>query len=324
MLAQTGEYLCLSTQTLTLKPVLATSWTPNGNVRRLDVQDQAGGQVPQRPGADRRRRGVHLPAAHQPEGPGERAVRLRRGAPAGRGEEGRRLHGRVPPQRPERELPVPDLVRQLQHDHHSEGLRPGQVAELLHRHRAVQVRFVHAEVRGHVHPQRELLGHQGAAVADHVHLLRHPEPDDPGADRRDHRRGRAVRRLRGAGTAHRQLQHHQAEVGRAPRAVHALRPGPVHRRPGPAGDRAHAEPAADRPGPVQGLRRRGQRQPVRARLPVHRHQRAAADAEHQPRPSRCWPRPGTARASTPSWSPSSSSRSPSTPRSWCRRPRRSG
>ncbi len=29
MLAQTGEYLCLSGQSLTLKPVLATSWTPN-------------------------------------------------------------------------------------------------------------------------------------------------------------------------------------------------------------------------------------------------------------------------------------------------------
>jgi peptide/nickel transport system substrate-binding protein len=29
MLAQTGEYLCLSTQKLTLQPVLATSWTPN-------------------------------------------------------------------------------------------------------------------------------------------------------------------------------------------------------------------------------------------------------------------------------------------------------
>jgi peptide/nickel transport system substrate-binding protein len=29
MLGQTGEYLCLSDQTLTLKPVLATSWTPN-------------------------------------------------------------------------------------------------------------------------------------------------------------------------------------------------------------------------------------------------------------------------------------------------------
>lgn len=29
MLAQTGEYLCLSDQTLTLQPVLATSWSPN-------------------------------------------------------------------------------------------------------------------------------------------------------------------------------------------------------------------------------------------------------------------------------------------------------
>lgn len=29
MLAQTGEYLCLSTQTLSLKPVLAESWAPN-------------------------------------------------------------------------------------------------------------------------------------------------------------------------------------------------------------------------------------------------------------------------------------------------------
>src|SRR5881227_3791079 len=29
MLGQTGEYLCLSTQKLTLQPVLATGWTPN-------------------------------------------------------------------------------------------------------------------------------------------------------------------------------------------------------------------------------------------------------------------------------------------------------
>ena len=29
MLAQTGEYLCLSDQHLTLQPVLAESWTPN-------------------------------------------------------------------------------------------------------------------------------------------------------------------------------------------------------------------------------------------------------------------------------------------------------
>src|ERR1700691_5396204 len=31
MLGQTGEYLCLSQQNLTLKPVLATSWTPNAS-----------------------------------------------------------------------------------------------------------------------------------------------------------------------------------------------------------------------------------------------------------------------------------------------------
>ena len=42
------------------------------------------------------------------------------------------------------------------------------------------------------------------------------------------------------GTAHRQLQHHQAEVQRAPPAVDAQRQGPVHRPAGPAGDRAHA------------------------------------------------------------------------------------
>ena len=133
-----------------------------------------------------------------PKGGVERAVRFGGVlAPVRRGE-GRRLHGGVPPQRPERELPVPDLLRQLQHDHPAEGLRPGQVGEHVHRHRPVQARLVHAEVRGHVHPQRVVLGQEGAALADPVHLLRHPEPVDPGADRRDDRRGRAVRGVRRA------------------------------------------------------------------------------------------------------------------------------
>ena len=114
----------------------------------------------------------------------------------------------------------------------------------------------------------------------------------------------AVGRRRGA--AHRQLQHHQAEVQRAPPAVDAQRQGPVHRPAGPAGDRAHARPARDRPGAVQGLRRRRQRQPVRARLPVHQHQRGPADDRTSPRPSRCSPRPATARGSAPSWSPRTS------------------
>jgi peptide/nickel transport system substrate-binding protein len=40
MLAQTGEYLCLSTQTLTLQPVLATKWTANstGDVWTFNIR----------------------------------------------------------------------------------------------------------------------------------------------------------------------------------------------------------------------------------------------------------------------------------------------
>ena len=40
MLAQTGEYLCLSTQTLTLQPVLATSWSANsaGDVWTFNIR----------------------------------------------------------------------------------------------------------------------------------------------------------------------------------------------------------------------------------------------------------------------------------------------
>ena len=52
------------------------------------------------------------------------------------------------------------------------------------------------KVGRHVHPQRVVLGHQGAALADPVHLLRHPVRLDPRADRRDDRRRRAVLRDR--------------------------------------------------------------------------------------------------------------------------------
>src|SRR5207302_6163687 len=45
---------------------------------------------------------------------------------------------------------------------------------------------------------------------------------------------------------------HQAEVQRAPPAVHAQRQGPVHRPAGPAGDRAHARPDRDRQSTVKG------------------------------------------------------------------------
>ena len=125
MLGQTGEYLCLSTQTLTLKPVLATSWTPNSkaDVWTFKIRQGVKFHNGQALTADDV---VYTYQLHtNPKGEVERAVRLRRRAAPGRGEEGRRLHGGVPPQRPERELPVPDLLRQLQHDHPAEGLRPG-------------------------------------------------------------------------------------------------------------------------------------------------------------------------------------------------------
>jgi hypothetical protein len=187
--------------------------------RRVDVQDPAGGQVPQRRAADRRRRGLHLQAAERPDGQVERAVGVRRCAHAGRGHAGRRPDGAVQAGRPERELPVPDVVRQLQHDHHPEQLRPDEVAEHVHRHRPLRARLVHAEGGRHVHPQRVVLGNQGAALADPVHLLRHPGRVGPRADRRDHRRPRAVRGERRRGAAQRQLQRDQAEDQRAPRAA---------------------------------------------------------------------------------------------------------
>ena len=281
MLAQTGEYLVLSTQTLTLKPVLATSWSANstGDVWTFKIRQG----VKFHNGAPLTADDVVYTYKLQtnPKSCVERAVRVR-GVLSRPGAEGRRLHGGLPPGGAERELPVPDLLGQLQHDHHPEQLRPGAVAELVRRHRPVHARLLHAQGGRVVHPQRVLLGHQGAARADPVHVLRHPDPVDPRADRRDHRRPRAVLGDRRRGAAGRQLQRHQAEVERAPRAVDALRPGPVHRPAGTPGDRAHAQPAADRHRAVQGLRRPRQRQPVRAGLPVHQHQRRPARAEHQP------------------------------------------
>src|SRR5580704_16489392 len=51
MLGQTGEYLCLSTQTLTLKPVLATSWSADSTAKvwtfkiRQNVKFHGGGAL---------------------------------------------------------------------------------------------------------------------------------------------------------------------------------------------------------------------------------------------------------------------------------------
>ncbi len=74
MLAQTGEYLCLSGQGLTLQPVLATSWTPNSNATVWTFKIRQGVKFHNGAAADRRRRGVHLQAADEPVGLVERSV----------------------------------------------------------------------------------------------------------------------------------------------------------------------------------------------------------------------------------------------------------
>ena len=175
MLAQTGEYLCLSDQTLTLKPVLATSWTPNSTADVWTFKIRQG--VKFHNGAALTADDVVYTYKLQTEPGGQvgGAVGARRRAdPVGRAE-GRRLHRRVPPRGAERELPVPGLVRQLQHDHHPEQLRPGEVAELVRRHRPVRDEELHRKGRRGVHPQRAVLGPQGAARGHPVHLLRRPD-----------------------------------------------------------------------------------------------------------------------------------------------------
>ena len=140
------------------------------------------------------------------------------------------------------------------------------------------------KVGRHVHPQRVVLGHQGAAIGHPVHLLRHRRPrrssrSTGGSDRRrravlgDRRRRRcstgSYNIIKLKSSAHRELSMRCDQA-------------PVHRPAGPPGDRAHPRPAGDRHGAVQGLRRPRQRQPVRARLPLDEHQRGSARAEHQP------------------------------------------
>ena len=107
-------------------------------------------------------------------------------------------------------------------------------------------------------------------------------PADPRAHRRHDRRGRAVLRLRRRAAAER-------------RAYNVIRlKSSAHRELSMRCDQApftdprvrqaialYAGPAGDRQGAVQGLRGPGQRQPVRAGLPLDQHQHRPAGAGHR-------------------------------------------
>ena len=192
MLAQTGEYLCLSTQTLTLKPVLATSWTPNATADVWTFKIRQG--VKFHNGAPLTADDVVYTYKLQtnPKG-GSNALSAFGGVLSPSGWSRSTTSRCVPAGRPERELPVPDLLRQLQHDHHPERLQPGEWQSTFIGTGPFKLGSYTPKVGRHVHPQRVVLGHQGAALGDPVHLLRHAGRVDPGADRRHHRRARPVR-----------------------------------------------------------------------------------------------------------------------------------
>ena len=104
---------------------------------RLALQDPPGRDVPRRDADGRRGRRLHLQPARGPGRRLERALRLQRRAVQGQHEGGRRHHGGVPARRPERQLPVPGQLGQLQRDHPPEDLRR-RLGEDVHRHRPVE------------------------------------------------------------------------------------------------------------------------------------------------------------------------------------------
>ena len=108
MLAQTGEYLCLSGQTLNLTPVLATSWSANSTADVWTFKIRQGVKFSN---------GAALTAddvvytfkllTNATNASNSLSAFCRTHPPAVRRGEGGRLHGRLPPGRPQRELPVP-------------------------------------------------------------------------------------------------------------------------------------------------------------------------------------------------------------------------
>ena len=210
-------------------------------------------------------------------------------------------------ERPERELPVPDLLRQLQHDHPAEGLRPGQVGEHVPRHRAVQARLVHAEVRAPRSPATR--AYWGTKALPSQTQFTFYDTQNPMILALTGGTIDVVGQFAVAGgeelltgsyniiklksSAHRQLSMRNDKAPftdpRVRQAI-ALTLEPARRssrrcsRATPTwATTARSRPSSRPPTPAWPSGRRT-----------------------SPRPSRCWPRPGTARASAPSWSPRTS------------------
>ena len=175
MLGQTGEYLCLSGQTLNLTPVLATGWSPNSTADVWTFKIRQG-------------------------------VKFHNGAPLTADDVVYTLQLHTNPKNGSNSLSaLPNTVLKpsgvvkvddytvafhleapngnfpylVSSDNYNliilpKGYDPAKWESTFIGTGPFVLRLVHAEVGRHVHPERAVLGHQGAAVADPVHVLRHP------------------------------------------------------------------------------------------------------------------------------------------------------
>ena len=280
----------------------------------VDVQAALGRQVPQRPADDRRRRRLHVPAAGRPEERLERAVDVHGRAQARGRRQGRLRNGRVPPRGGQRQLPVHHLLRQLQRDHRPQGHRLRQVGQDDDRHRRVQApEATPADQSANFVANKTYWGGAPNLDGDRVHVLPVPAAAAPGAAGRRRRRDRPVRADGRAGdpVEREPVQHHQAEVVQPPRAVDAQRPGAVHRRPGPPGDRLLARPPGDGQGAAARATARSATTARSRRVSRRRTRASRSGPRTSPRPSSCCRRP-VIRASRSRSPPSSTRRS----RSW--------
>ena len=277
-----GEFLTRATQTLTLKPELALSWKPNANATRVDVQAAARRQVPERAELQRRRRRRDLQAARRPERRLAGALRVQGRALARQASRRSTTSRRVPPRRADGELPLPDELDDLPGDHPADELQARHVHEDAADDGRLPAHVVHPGGRRQVRPQPGWWG--GTAPLDGVDVTYYS--DDAavivGAAReaRSTSSARSSSRRAGRCSATRTSRSSPPAARRTGRCrCGSMLKQPAQETARAPGDRADARPAGDRQDAVQQVRRRRQRLAVRARLPVHGQERAAAQKD---------------------------------------------
>ena len=162
MLIQAGEFLCVTQPDLTLKPVLAESWTHNDDTSvwtfklRPNVKYQSGGTMV---AADVV---ASIDRLCDPANSSNALSAFKGILSKGKTKALDDLTVQFTPRGALRVVPLCGLVRQLQL-HHPAGELQRRLREELGRHRPLPARQVHAEGRCVFRAQRRLLGQQGPA-----------------------------------------------------------------------------------------------------------------------------------------------------------------